>query len=99
MAIDVLVTHGPPYGIRDHVRRGEFGERVEHSGSPALLEALERVKPRICAFGHIHEGHGLTVMPNGVLCINAASAPGRDGPREFREPIVVDLESRGGEGV
>lgn len=96
VAIDVLVTHGPPYGIRDHVRRGDYGERIEHSGSPALLAALDRVKPRICAFGHIHDGHGLTVMPNGVLCINAASAPGAPskgsvGRRSFNAPVVVDL--------
>jgi Icc-related predicted phosphoesterase len=85
--IDVLVTHGPPYGIRDRVRRGTHGERTEHSGSPALLRALDRVRPRIHAFGHIHEEYGMTIMPNGVLCLNAAIVS-----RPLNRPIVVDLE-------
>ncbi len=100
--IDVLVTHGPPYGVRDLVYRAEG--RTEHSGSPGLLAALDRVKPRVCAFGHIHYWHGMTVMPNGVICINAASAPASGDPymqrkrgqarRRLRDPIIVDLETR-----
>lgn len=87
VAIDVLVTHGPPYGIRDHVTRGQLGEHTEHAGSPALREALDRVQPRIHAFGHIHEGYGMTIIPNGTLCINACSVG-----KTMNPPIIVDLE-------
>lgn len=87
VAIDVLVTHGPPYGVRDHVKRGPQGERTEHAGSRALRDAIDRVAPRIHAFGHIHEGYGLTVMPNGTLCINACSVG-----RPMNPPIVIELE-------
>jgi Icc-related predicted phosphoesterase len=50
--IDVLVTHGPPRGFGDRVSRGE---RV---GCERLLAHLERVKPRVHLFGHIHEDRG-----------------------------------------
>jgi Icc-related predicted phosphoesterase len=50
--VDVLVTHGPPYGYGDIVYRGE---RV---GCEDLTRELDRVKPRLHLFGHIHEDKG-----------------------------------------
>ena len=50
--VDVLVTHGPPHGYGDVVYRGE---RV---GCEDLTRHLDRVKPRLHLFGHIHEDKG-----------------------------------------
>lgn len=50
--VDILVTHQPPYGILDRAVSGES------CGSHALLDLVERLKPRIHVFGHIHEGFG-----------------------------------------
>ena len=50
--VDVLVTHGPPAEILD---RTVHGEEV---GCRDLRDALERVRPRLHLFGHIHEAHG-----------------------------------------
>src|SRR6478672_2072725 len=49
---DILVCHGPPYGYGDRTVRGD------HTGSTSLLERIERVRPRLVVFGHIHEGRG-----------------------------------------
>src|SRR6185437_8000199 len=49
---DILLVHGPPIG---------YGDRniiSQQCGSPALLETIERVNPKLCIFGHIHEAHG-----------------------------------------
>ncbi len=43
----VLVTHSPPYGHVDFA-----GGR--HLGSRAVLEAIERARPRLAVCGHIH---------------------------------------------
>ena len=51
-AVDVLVPHGPPRGFGDALARGG------RAGSEALLEAIDRTRPQLCAFGHIHEDHG-----------------------------------------
>lgn len=51
--IDILITHGPPYGMLDLMVRSE-----ERGGSEALLRALRRVRPKLHVFGHIHEGYG-----------------------------------------
>ncbi|KAF2675956.1 Metallo-dependent phosphatase [Lentithecium fluviatile CBS 122367] len=51
-AVDVMMTHGPPMGIRDEVDRGG------HVGCPHLLRAARRCRPQLHCFGHIHEGWG-----------------------------------------
>ncbi len=64
--IDVLITHGPPYGIGDLTARGD------KAGCQDLLEVIEKIKPRVHLFGHIHEGYGVT--SNDVTTfINASS--------------------------
>ena len=63
--VDVLVTHGPPHGILDVTHRGE------KAGCEELMERVAKVKPRVHAFGHIHEGYGM-VDRYGIKFINAA---------------------------
>lgn len=54
---DVLITHGPAYGILDQVYKtnGDFDKNV---GSFALKEAIKRIQPKIHVCGHIHCGFG-----------------------------------------
>jgi Icc-related predicted phosphoesterase len=64
--VDVLITHGPPYGIRDkNMSDGRCGSHV-------LTKHVCRVIPRIHAFGHIHRGYGMT-LDKDTLFINAAT--------------------------
>jgi Icc-related predicted phosphoesterase len=81
---DVLVTHGPPYGILD---RPPGSDR--HEGCHRLKAAVLRVKPMLHVFGHIHGAYG-TVCTNETLFVNAA-LPGREfgmsnRPHVFRLP-------------
>jgi Icc-related predicted phosphoesterase len=62
---DVLITHGPPFNQGDRTIRGE---RV---GCQDLLEVVDRIKPKVHIFGHIHEGYGLTHNENTTF-INAS---------------------------
>jgi Icc-related predicted phosphoesterase len=48
----VLVTHGPPWGILDAVFEGR---RV---GSKALRRVVDRKRPMLHVFGHIHHSFG-----------------------------------------
>lgn len=54
---DVLITHGPPFGILDRIHR-DSGE-IECTGCPSLLERVQHITPRVHIFGHIHEGNGV----------------------------------------
>ena len=57
--IDVLITHGPPKGILD-VTRDYRSKELIHIGSRSLTRhVLERIRPRIHAFGHLHDEAGV----------------------------------------
>lgn len=51
-----MLTHGPPHGILDTTRHGE------RTGCDHLRRAVQRCRPRIHCFGHIHEGYGAEKM-------------------------------------
>lgn len=54
---DILVLHGPPHEIGDWLP-DNFGGYM-HTGSTTLAwHILDRVRPRLVTFGHIHEAHG-----------------------------------------
>ena len=52
---DVLITHGPPSGILD---RACPQMESAHLGCYDLRKSVQRVKPKIHVFGHIHGGSG-----------------------------------------
>lgn len=64
--VDVLMTHSPPYGILDRSPGTDT-----HAGCPQLLDAVNRLKPKIHTFGHVHGAHG-TVQIEDTLFVNAA---------------------------
>lgn len=64
--IDILITHGPPYGICD------FTKKNTNSGCKYLLEQIKaRIKPKYHIFGHIHEANG-RVESDNITFINCA---------------------------
>ena len=53
--IDILLSHGPPKGIRDVTRDWKTKDPI-HVGSKSLTRhVLERIRPKYHAFGHIHD--------------------------------------------
>lgn len=50
--IDILITHGPPYGILDLTSEGT------HAGCKTLKEKIEEIKPKLHIFGHVHFSSG-----------------------------------------
>jgi predicted phosphodiesterase len=53
--VDIMLTHGPPQGVRDLAYERNVG--CEH-----LLRAVARARPLLHCFGHIHEGHGAQLV-------------------------------------
>jgi Icc-related predicted phosphoesterase len=62
--VDILINHGPPFGILDVTQDGI------HAGSKLLLERVKKMQPRIHVFGHIHESSGSVKIDN-TLFVNA----------------------------
>lgn len=82
---DILITHGPPAGILDQVITATHAESV---GCEDLSRELERLRPKMHVFGHIHEGHGQQRMGD-CLFVNASTC--NDAYRPLNPAIVVDL--------
>jgi len=81
---DILITHGPPYGI------GDLTAQEDHAGCQDLLEVVEKIKPAIHIFGHIHEGYGIS--SNGITTfINVSSCDQLYQP--VNPPLIYEFES------
>lgn len=67
---EILITHGPAYGLRDLCRNG-------HVGSSSLRYRIDSGLPdlKVHAFGHIHEGAG-SHQEGRYLCLNASVLDG-----------------------
>jgi predicted phosphohydrolase len=81
--LDVLLVHGPPFGVLDHARRGVA------TGSHALRRAVLRARPRLGIFGHIHEAHG-EAMLGATRCLNVSLVDERYVVRHAPTVIEVD---------
>jgi len=84
--IDVLITHGPPFGILDMMPNSSL-----HTGCRELFDAVIRVKPKVHVFGHIHSGGILHTV--STTFVNAALF-GQHGGID-KAPIVLRLSRKG----
>lgn len=79
---DVLLTHGPPLGVRD---RTALGESV---GCDDLLRRVRAQRPALHVFGHIHEAAGVEHDEHTTYA-NASSLDLRYEPAFA--PLVFDV--------
>ncbi len=99
--VDILITHGPPWGILDEVQNYSYGETyrsgeppIEHTGDKMLLSKVIQFKPKYHMFGHIHEGYGIlktddTQPYGGCTFINASSVNAAYGMEN--KPLVMNI--------
>lgn len=80
--VDILVTHGPPFGIGDLCYDGR---RV---GCEDLLVRVRELQPRLHCFGHIHEAYGV-YRDGETTLVNASTCDLRYRP--LNPPVVVDF--------
>lgn len=79
---DLLITHGPPYGIRDLNLHGVL------TGCEDLNQRIWEVAPRAHVFGHIHEGHGITEA-NDIRFVNSSCLD--VSYQAVHQPIVIEV--------
>lgn len=89
--IDVLITHGPPMGIRDQIdsTKPVDTKKGKHLGCQDLTDRLKDLKNlKLHVFGHIHAGYGITEQ-NGTVFANASICDESYDP--VNEPLVIDI--------
>ncbi|KAH7823817.1 uncharacterized protein MONOS_8637 [Monocercomonoides exilis] len=80
--MDVLVTHGPPFGRLD-------ADPVKHTGSISLLEGVRSyLQPRVHVYGHTHSGRGVS-FDGQTLFVNCAVVDEQHRP--INPAVVIDL--------
>ena len=86
---DVLITHGPAFGIGDIAYRDTvWGKAEVNCGDFALAQELKRLNLKAHIFGHIHDSYGSRVI-DGVKHLNVA---GCDSSHELtNKPIVFHI--------
>jgi Icc-related predicted phosphoesterase len=83
---NIIVSHGPPYGIGDPSREGES------VGSKALLKRMDELPNlQLVVCGHLHSGYG-TYKHKDITVVNAALLD--EDYRMVREPVVIELEKK-----
>lgn len=82
---DILITHGPPFGILDEVPRKYW---IENTGCEELRKKVEEIRPKAHIFGHIHCGYG-QIEKFGVKFINASNCDESYNPTQ--PPIVFEI--------
>lgn len=82
--VDILITHGPPYGINDKIEG-----RDDSLGCEILYDRVMMVKPKIHIFGHIHSGNNI-VEKDGIVFINASICT--EDYKPTYKPIVIDYD-------
>ena len=83
--VDVLITHGPPKGIRDQ----SVPPNSECVGCDDLFDKVMISQPKVHVFGHIHGGYGKTQFGEGPIFVNAAICNERYEP--VNAPIIVEI--------
>lgn len=89
---DILLSHGPPFGLTDKVVP-KFGGA--HVGDVALLSAIQATRPKAVVCGHIHEGYGVEYMEHSdrsQTAIYNVSYVDENYSDNFRAPIVIDVQ-------
>jgi Icc-related predicted phosphoesterase len=81
---DILITHGPVYGILDYAPIGG------HVGCEELYKKVFEVKPKIHVCGHIHDSYGQKSI-DGVEFLNASVLD--DTYQHAHKPIVVEFNT------
>ena len=91
--VQLLVTHGPPFGVLDEMAAGPHFSGKSNEGCRALAQRIRRLRDlRLHVFGHIHPAYGVKEgdrINDQVTFVNAALA-NRDH-RPVVPPIVIDV--------
>lgn len=102
---EILITHGPPFGLCDQVSLSSKSVLARHAGCEELRKLVETLPNlKLHVFGHIHEGYGTCTLQrpgygteNNVLCVNACIMDADYNPTN--KPITIHFDKHKGANV
>lgn len=82
--VDVLITHGAPYGILDKTVKGE------NKGCEELKVIVDKIRPKLFLCGHIHEAYGYQ-FEGDSLFVNASILDANYIMKN--KPFIIELDN------
>jgi len=79
---DILITHGPAYGVLDKTIRGM------PVGCEELRKSIDTIKPKVFICGHIHEAYGVEEISETKF-INASVLD--EHYRLVNSPVLIEI--------
>lgn len=98
--IDVVVSHGPVFGINDVVDQGGYinkkGKFVYlgyiHAGSKQLAKRIDEINPKLLASGHLHDRMNYNVTKGSTKYVGCCVTDIVDGQYVLnRKPVLITL--------
>ena len=89
--IDIVLSHDAPYGISDVILQKDcWWADGTHIGNLALRNLLDRAKPSLHVFGHLHSCNHLRTMNENtsVFCVSLLD----ENYKMTYEPLYFNLE-------
>jgi Icc-related predicted phosphoesterase len=89
--MDILMTHDAPYGVSDILLQKDcWWADGTHIGNLALRNLLDRAKPSLHVFGHLHSCNHLKAMNENtsVFCVSLLD----ENYKMVYEPLYFNLE-------
>jgi len=79
---DILITHGPPWGVLD------LTYSQTYAGSQALRNRIHSLNLKYHVFGHIHEGYG-SELKGTTMFVNASTCDAFYDPKN--KPVIIEV--------
>jgi Icc-related predicted phosphoesterase len=88
--IDILLTHGQPYGILDNT----IYDKEEHIGDSELWNRIAKIKPKLYVGGHLHFSGGKTehIQWNEFQSTVFVNASSLDEDYKLRPNPIIEIE-------
>jgi Icc-related predicted phosphoesterase len=89
--IDILVTHSPPFEVRDEVKDYHSG-KILSVGSKSLEKRISELKNlKLHVFGHIHENGGQKMMRLDCRLVYINASHVNEHYKPVNKPIRIEL--------
>lgn len=93
---DIILSHGPVFGINDIVDQGvSYGKRGNpiplgyiHCGSQELLKRVQQIQPRLFVSGHLHFNYN-KIQKNGTTYVGCSLVD--EQYNLCRQPVLVTI--------
>jgi Icc-related predicted phosphoesterase len=85
---DFIFSHRPPFGLLDHTLHLQTHRKLKQIGSPLVRAYVERLRPSVCFFGHLHFSNFMMYNDSLIVCIDKLIRIGTQNSIKYSYALV-----------